>query len=115
MARYVRWITSGLPPAPVPPLVVAPYSITVGVPQLSVAETAPGFGAGMALRQPSCSAAGAVMTGTVVSVTVMTWLEEATCPHVSVADQVRTIVCGQAPVAICEKNTAGAEFVPHAA
>jgi hypothetical protein len=75
-AMYVRVMIRGQSP-----LHVSPTHVTSGTPQLSVALTCVMSTAGTALRHATVTAAGQVITGAMLSLTVMS------CTHVEVFPQ----------------------------
>ena len=67
-------------------LIESPTKVTLTAPpQPSLAVTLPVSGAGTALAQLTVTAAGQVILGAVVSLTVIVWVQVVLLPHASVA------------------------------
>src|SRR5437016_11102787 len=105
VATYVRVMICGQVP-----LTTSGLTVTVtGPPQLSVAFTKAVSGGGTpAEAQTVRSGAHCVMTGAVVSLTVMCWLAVATLPQLSVAVHVRVMMLWQLePGLVCISTNEG--------
>src|SRR6185503_5548936 len=89
----VRVMIRGRPSVPGPPLSVS-TTINVGVPQLSVLEALLGSSAGTSLTNWYYASVGAVIVGTVSSVTVTTCVSVAVLPARSVAVYVTVVPPG---------------------
>src|SRR5512135_1856978 len=82
--------------------------VTAGVPQLSVAVTRVISGAGTWVMHSKVRSAGQVITGAVVSFTVIVWAQVAVLPQLSVAMYVLVTILGQVPAQMSlTKVTAG--------
>src|SRR5512133_3803176 len=71
--------------------------VTAAVPQLSVAVTAVMSGPGTALMQATVTSDGHTITGAMLSLTVMLWVQVAVFPQESAAWYVRVMIRGQLP------------------
>src|SRR5437899_5458541 len=72
---------------------LSPTKVTTGVPpQLSLAVTLAVSGAGTALAQATVTAAGQLIAGGTVSLTVIVWVQVWLLPEASVARKVRVRV-----------------------
>ena len=87
------------------PVATSPTWTTVTAPQLSVAVTAAGLGAGTSAGHCTVTGGGQVMAGGTVSVTMIVWVQVAILPQASVAVHRRVMVLGQAPLLVSVKLT----------